>query len=128
MNNQYVTKDELTEAMKAQTDEIVSVLHDFMNQVSARFDAQDARFDAQDARFDAQDARFDRIDRDVADMRQQVVDLKASFDRLMNTIDHFVGRIDTYETEMAVRDRQMERLLEWAQKVSAKTGIPLENL
>lgn len=50
------------------------------------------------------------------------------YDRLINTIDGFIGRIDKYETEQAARDRQFEKLLVWARKVSEKTGIPLDNL
>lgn len=55
-------------------------------------------------------------------------DTRIALDRLTNTIDGFVGRIDHYETEQMARDRQFERLLAWAHKVSKKTGIPLENL
>lgn len=51
-----------------------------------------------------------------------------SLNKLTNTVVAFVARIDKYETEMAMRDRQFERLLEWARKVSEKTGIPLESL
>jgi nitrate/nitrite-specific signal transduction histidine kinase len=51
-----------------------------------------------------------------------------SLDRLVNTVDGFVKRIDDYEIEQISRDRQFERLLDWARKVSEKTGIPLENL
>ena len=53
---------------------------------------------------------------------------KSSLDRLTNTIDGFVGRLDGVETEQVARDRQFERLLDWARKVSEKTGMPLENL
>lgn len=60
------------------------------------------------------DKRFDEVDK--------------RFDTLTNTIDNFVKRLDTYEIEQASRDRQFERLLDWARKVSKKTGIPLENL
>lgn len=51
-----------------------------------------------------------------------------SLDRLTNAVDAFVRRLDTEEVENKMRDRQFERLLEWAHKVSEKTGIPLENL
>lgn len=51
-----------------------------------------------------------------------------SLDRLANTIDSFVKRLDDEEVNNLVRDRQFDRLLEWARKVSEKTGIPLENL
>jgi predicted ATP-dependent protease len=50
------------------------------------------------------------------------------YDRLITTIDGFISRIDKYEVELAARDAQFQRLLDWARKVSSKTGIPLENL
>lgn len=61
-------------------------------------------------------------------MGQDNIDLKRSHDRLLNTVDGFISRIDRYETEMTARDRQFQKLLEWAHRVSEKTGIPLENL
>lgn len=53
---------------------------------------------------------------------------QASMEQLVSTIDGFVKRINDNETEQASRDMQFERLLEWARKVSEKTGIPLNNL
>lgn len=61
-------------------------------------------------------------------VKEEITDLKKSHDKLLNTIDHFVKRIDDYETEQVTRDSQFQKLLEWARKVSEKTGIPLENL
>lgn len=95
-----VTKDELEIALRAQTADIVDVLHTFMQNVDDRFST----------------------------IEKEVIDLKESHNRLLNTIDGFVGRIDRYETELAARDSQFERLLTWARKVSEKTGIPLESL
>ena len=81
------------------------------------------------------DSRFNKIEYEIIDLKDEVVILKDevvilknSHNRLLNTIDSFIGRIDKYETELAARDRQFERLLDWARKVSDKTGIPLENL
>lgn len=51
-----------------------------------------------------------------------------SLDRLTSTIDSFIKRLDDNEIENVMRDRQFDRLLNWARKVSEKTGIPLENL
>lgn len=50
------------------------------------------------------------------------------YDRLITTTDGFISRIDKHEVELAARDAQFQRLLDWARKVSSKTGIPLENL
>lgn len=53
---------------------------------------------------------------------------RAQVERLQASADHFAGRLDTEGTEQAARDTRFERLLAWARKVSAKTGIPLEDL
>jgi septal ring factor EnvC (AmiA/AmiB activator) len=96
----YVTKDELNTALQKQTEEIVGLIQAFMHQV---------------------DDRFNKLENDIAE-------LKDSHNRLLNTIDGFISRIDKYETELAARDNQIEKLIAWARKVSEKTGIPLENL
>lgn len=46
----------------------------------------------------------------------------------LNPLTVLLPRIDRYETELAARNSQIEKLIAWAHKVSAKTGIPLENL
>jgi hypothetical protein len=56
------------------------------------------------------------------------VSTKESMNNLMNTLDAFLKRLDSSEVDMAARDRQFDRLVEWARKVSEKTGVPLENL
>ena len=47
-------------------------------------------------------------------------------DRLVNTMDRFLGRLEDADIEHAASDAQFGRLLDWARKVSAQTGIPLE--
>ena len=98
--NDSILKDELNAALRTQTDEIMNVMQTFIQQVSDSFIDVNKRLDEQDKKYD----------------------------HLINTIDGFIGRIDKYETELAARDSQFEKLLLWARKVSEKTGIPLENL
>jgi hypothetical protein len=69
------------------------------------------------------EGRLNAIEKKLDDKASQ-----SSIDRLTNSIDGFIGRIDKYETELAARDAQFQRLLAWARKVSEKTGIPLESL
>ncbi|GAC1502592.1 MAG: hypothetical protein NVS1B10_07420 [Candidatus Saccharimonadales bacterium] len=88
------------QATRKDIDEVIGILKDFMGQASNEFTQIKDRMDKLDEKYD----------------------------HLINTIDGFVGRIDKYETELAARDNQFERLLVWARKVSEKTGIPLENL
>lgn len=67
--------------------------------------------------------RFDSIDKKLDEKASQ-----ESLERLTSTIDSFIKRLDDSEIEQASRDRQFDRLLEWAREVSKKTGIPLKNL
>ena len=101
---EYVNKEELKEVLESslskQTDELVNLIHVFMDQVDTRFKA----------------------------VESEIIELKQSHNKLLKSIDGFIARIDKYETELAARDNQFEKLLEWARKVSEKTGIPLENL
>lgn len=80
------------------------------------------------------DDQFAKLFRYIEEFRSEMntrLDEKASqasMDQLVNTIDGFVKRIDNNEIEQASRDMQFERLLEWARKVSEKTGIPIKDL
>ncbi len=141
--NDTATKDDLAQ-FEQRSDERFGKVENRIDTRFADFDGRiDKRFadfeDRIDKRFDellttmsqfAQDVdvRFSRVENELAAVKHDVVELKVSHNRLLNTIDGFIGRIDEYETEMVARDRQMERLLAWARKVSEKTGIPLENL
>jgi septal ring factor EnvC (AmiA/AmiB activator) len=98
--SESITSKDSDKALRSHTDEIVGLVREFMVQV---------------------DDRFNRVEKEITD-------LKESHNRLLNTIDGFIGRIDKYETELAARDSQFEKLLSWAKKVSEKTGVPLENL
>jgi len=126
-------------ATRKDIDDILKVVKGIAQQTSdefvsigKRFDAMDERFDAMDERFDAMDERFNKfefqVNRRFDKIENEIFDLQKSHDRLLVTIDRFLARIDTYETEQAARDSQFEKLLDWARKVSAKTGIPLEDL
>ena len=61
-------------------------------------------------------------------LKNENKEIAKNLNRLTNTIDGFVGRIDRYEAELLARDNQFNRLVEWAHKVSEKTGIPLVDL
>lgn len=94
-------------ATRDDIDEVIDILKDFMGQVSGQFESVSNQFTEVNKRLDSLDQKYDH---------------------LINTIDGFLARIDKYETELAARDNQFEKLLVWARKVSEKTGIPLENL
>lgn len=67
--------------------------------------------------------RFDSIDEKL-DQKANKTDM----DRLINTMDDFIRRITDNETDQAARDAQFARLVDWAHKVSEKTGVPFPNL
>lgn len=86
-------------ATRKDIDEVIDVMEDFMNRVSQQLTEVNTRLD----------------------------DLDQKYDRLSTTIDGFIARIDRYETELAARDNQFEKLLVWARRVAEKTGATLEN-
>lgn len=112
--SQYATKKDVQEIVDKAVTDLAAVMSGFADSVDKRFDAVDIRFSRIEARLDAHEEEFRKMN--------------AKYDHLINTIDSFIARIDRYETELAARDNQFNKLLEWARKVSEKTGIPLENL
>jgi len=96
----YATKKDVQEIVKGSVDDLSEIIATFASQIDERFNKLEARMD-----------EFDK-----------------KLDKLMNTIDGFIKRLDEVETEQTARDAQFERLLEWARKVSEKTGIPLRDL
>jgi len=105
--SEQVTKKDLKDLSVALEGKIDKAVEDLSNVVAGFAQQVDERFNRVEKRLDEHDAKFDH---------------------LLSTIDTFLARIDSYETEMAARDHQFEKLLVWARKVSEKTGIPLENL
>jgi len=94
-------------ATRQDIDEVIGIVRDLMQSI---------------------DARFNNVETQLTEHSTQFRQLNTKYDHLISTIDGFLSRIDKYEIELAARDSQFERLLDWARKVSEKTGIPLENL
>jgi len=92
-------------------DEVLGAMSQFAESVDKRFDGVDKRFDSIETRLDRLGTEF--------------IDLKESQNRLMNTIDGFISRIDKYETELAARDHEIERLKRWIKEIADKTGVEL---
>ena len=107
MSNTEIT----LESLDKRFDQVLGAMSEFANSV-------DARFNSVDARFVSMESRLDKIESDI-------VDLKSSHDRLLNTVDGFISRLDKYETELAVRDHEIERLKKWIQEIADKTGVKL---
>lgn len=98
---------------------------DIINAINRHIDFTSEKFDEIDHRFDTMktymDTRFDTLERRMDKSED-------AYQHLLGTIDAFLGRIDGYETEMTARDSQFNKLLEWAKKVSKKTGVPMPEL
>lgn len=103
-------------AVRDVIDEISGIINSFGKQIDERFNEVEIKVDANSF----------ALRHGLTETNREIADGRASIDRLTGTIDGFVKRLDHVETEATARDAQYNRLLAWAQKVSTKTGIPLE--
>ncbi len=110
----YATKDDVKEIVNKAVDDLTQIIGNFAQQT--------------DDRFNKVEAKTHSIKTTVDEIKSEIIDLRASHDRLVNTIDGFVKRLEDNEIENAARDAQFARLLDWAEKVAEKTGIPLPAL
>lgn len=102
----YVTKKELADVLDKRLEEQTKAITNDIGQQIDRLS-----FMIQE-KFDEIDNRLDKIEKTI--------------EKLVNVLDSHLMRIENIETENSTRDLKYERLLAWAKKVSAKTGIPLE--
>ena len=87
-------------ATREDIDEVINIVKDFMAQSALEFDT----------------------------VKAELKSINDKYEHLITTIDGFISRIDKYEVEQSARDAQFGRLVDWARKVSIKTGIPLKDL
>ena len=80
------------------------------------------------------DDQFTKLFRYMEDFRAETSERldntasKKQVDHLIDAVDSFAGQIKDQGLEQAARDAQFARLVEWARKVSVKTGVPLPDL
>lgn len=104
--NENVSKAVLDQALAKQTEDIVSVLHGFMDQVAGRFASVDERLET--------------IERDMAakdDVRQ-----------IERVIDGYASKLDMYASEMAAMQHKINRLERYIQALADKTGVDLDKI
>lgn len=99
-----ITKSDLVEVenrleqrIEKAVEDIASIIHDFSQQAANEF----------------------------RDVNSRIDKIETSIDRLTNTLDGFAKRVADAEVENAARKAQLLRLIEWAKKVSEKTGVAL---
>ena len=96
----YATKQDVQDIVNKAVDDMSEVMQNMMQHISAEFIKVHTRID----------------------------ELHQSIDKLTNTLDGFAKRVEYAELENAARDAQFAKLLDWARKVSKKTGIPIVDL
>ncbi|MEI6481268.1 MAG: hypothetical protein WCO19_03120 [Candidatus Saccharibacteria bacterium] len=101
-NTDYITKEVLSKELRASENRII----DELSSVIGIFAQQ--------------------MNDEISNVKIDIADIRASIDRLTNTVDGFVKRLEDMEIVNTSRDSQYQRLLAWAERVSTKTGIPLE--
>jgi hypothetical protein len=111
-----ITPAAIKEIVNTSARGVVDDVSDIINQLAEQFDG----------RFISVEAGIKGMNHGLSKVQKDFVDLRGNINRLTNTVDGFVKRLDENELEDTARDAQFRRLLDWAQKVSAKTGIPLE--
>jgi len=119
-------------------------------QVDKRFEQMDERFEQIDERFDRMDERFDRMDGKFNEADGRLYKLERGQTEIVGKIDAIDGRVESIEndikeiytmlqkaqkklpniTKNEVEELQarMTKIIQWAERVSAKTGIPLPQL
>lgn len=116
----YVTKSELKRELVDLEDRLSTRIIGEVSSVIRQFSVQ------VDDRFTETEASIFKVRQDLSEIKADSMDIRLSINRLTNTIDGFVKRLDDLDAESTAQDAQYQRLLAWAEKVSAKTGIPLE--
>ena len=124
----YATKQDVEEIVDKAVTDLSEIISTFAQQVDTRFNKLETKVDAIDTRLENVEIKVISLESRLEHVEHELLELRESHHRLLITIDGFVARIDRYESEQLARDNQFNRLLEWARKVSEKTGIPLENL
>jgi hypothetical protein len=61
-------------------------------------------------------------------IRREHHELAINVHKLADTIAGYSARIDSYEAERLSAQTQHQNLLDWARRVSVKTGIPIDKL
>ncbi len=78
------------------------------------------------------DDKFDKLFNYMVDMDKRIDgrfdEVKADIRSLLDVPDIIAKRLDDKDDEQAARDAQFARPVDWARKVSEKTGVPMPNL
>lgn len=68
---------------------------------------------------------FEYLDKMKAELKGDILDLKEDMTIVKSGLSSVLASIKGFEEEMIVNRHRIDRLEEWARKVSAKTGIPI---
>jgi septal ring factor EnvC (AmiA/AmiB activator) len=73
------------------------------------------------------DTYLGKMESEINGVKSLLANLKSSHDHLLNKLDNLERGINKLEAEQAAEDGQRKKL-DWAYKVSKRSGIPPENL
>lgn len=123
---EYATKEDVQEVVGKAVDDLSRTVDSKFEDFSKKFDAKLGKAVGELSGIIGTLAQ--QMGDAVLELKRENQEIKDTLNRFINTVDGFMKRLDEIETEQVARDRQVERLIAWAHKVSEKTGIPLENL
>jgi len=104
--DEFITKSVLDETIKAQTDEIVGVIHTFMDRVDDRFAAHNVKFGV----------RFDKIE-------EKLDSLQSDMTSVVNRLDSIEKDISLTDDERQIMGMQLNRIHDWIEKTAKKVGV-----
>jgi chromosome segregation ATPase len=118
--------------------------------VDKRFEQMDERFEQMDERFEQMDERFEQMDGRFGEAEGRLYKLEKGQTEIAEKLDNLDGRVESIENdikeiytllqkaqkkipditknEVDELQARMTKIIQWAERVSAKTGIPLPQL
>lgn len=98
--------DKNAPATRKDIDEILSILKEFMSEVSIKFQSVDERFDQVDKRFDAVDKRFNKVDKHFDEVDKRFDKVGSRLDKIEKMIEpsnaSLNNRLTKVETDTAL--------------------------
>lgn len=109
--DQYVTKNDLDNALSGVVTEISGVIADLADRI--------------DTRFNKVETDIIGLKNDVAELKNDVAELNVKYDHLLRTMDDFIAKITHNEAENTARDAEIARLKRWVEILAKESGIKL---
>lgn len=107
LSTNYVTKQDLNQALEKQTKEFTSLVHNLMIEIGLKFDETDNNFDKMNKKFEIIDSKFDKIDK-----KFEIIDSKFDkIDKRFEIIDSKFDKIDKRFEKTDIRFKELKKLI-----------------